>query len=320
MSFPIPVCLFMFQRKDTVLRIIERISEVEPEKMYLISDNGRNDEEKQRVAECRAAAEAAINWPCEVIKDYAEENRGVFHNIGMGAMRVFEKEETAIFLEDDNLPETTFFSYCQEMLERYKDNDRVLWVCGTNYLAKYDNPSGESYMFTQQLLPCGWASWRDKYVKYYDKFFEKYNETVLFRMRDIYRVKPLYEQQLRSINNERNRYLNGQGFRSWDFQMIFSIMSNDLLGISPVNNQIKNIGVDALSEHGGVNFDNVMTKRFCGMESHPLEFPLKHPTAVQIDPIYEEKIAKIILYPWSWRVRKKIKKFLGIFIPKFREN
>ena len=100
--FEIPICLFMFQRKDTVLRIIERISHVKPKKIYLMCDQGRNNEEKQRVAECREAAEKAIDWKCEIIKDYASENRGVFDNIGMGAMRVFEHEETAIFLEDDN--------------------------------------------------------------------------------------------------------------------------------------------------------------------------------------------------------------------------
>ena len=184
-QFDIPVCLFIFQRKDTVLRIIDRISQVKPQKIYLMSDQGRNEEEKKRVQECRKAVEAAINWNCEVIKDYAAENRGVFENIGMGAMRVFSQEEVAIFLEDDNLPEITFFSYCKQMLEKYKDNDRVVWSCGTNYLGKYENSSGESYMFTQHLLPCGWASWEKKYTKYYDSFFDTFNETIKER------IKPL---------------------------------------------------------------------------------------------------------------------------------
>lgn len=313
-QFNIPVCLFMFQRKDTVLRIIDRISEVKPRKLYLMCDQGRNAEEKQRVDECRKAAEAAVNWDCELIKDYAEENRGVFENIGMGAMRVFEREEMAIFLEDDNLPEVTFFQYCKEMLEKYADNDRVIWVCGTNYLGKYKNSSRESYMFTQHLLPCGWASWKRKYEKYYDKYFENYTPIVLERMKESYKIKALYLQQLESINRERNRYLNNQKFRSWDYQMIFSIMSNDLVGISPVYNQIRNIGVDNFSEHGGSSFDNIMTRRFCSMDSYALEFPLQHPKTVQIDPIYEDKIGHIILYPFSWRIRKKIKKILfGIF-------
>lgn len=303
-QFDIPVCLFIFQRKDTVLRIIDRISQVKPQKIYLMSDQGRNEEEKKRVQECRKAVEAAINWNCEVIKDYAAENRGVFENIGMGAMRVFSQEEVAIFLEDDNLPEITFFSYCKQMLEKYKDNDRVVWICGTNYLGKYENSSGESYMFTQHLLPCGWASWKKKYTKYYDSFFDTFNETIKERIKPLYRNNPLYKQQMEVIQREYDRMKNGERFRSWDYQMCLSIRANDLVGISPANNQIKNIGVDAFSEHRGVTFADKMTKRFCGMDSYPLEFPLKEPQTVLIDPIYEKKIGNIILYPLDWRIRK----------------
>lgn len=319
-QFDIPVCLFLFQRKETVLRIIERISQVKPRKIYLMSDAGRNEEERGRVAECRAAVESAINWDCEVVKDYALENRGVFQNIGLGAMRVFEREEKAIFIEDDNLPEVTFFQYCKEMLERYEDNDRVVWVCGTNYLAKYDNSGKESYMFTQHLLPCGWASWKSKFVKYYDSYFQNYTDIVVSRMRETYENKALYKQQMESIDGERQRMQNGEPFRSWDFQMCFSIRANDLLGISPCRNQIKNIGVDMLGTHGVGN--DIMTQRFCGMESYPLEFPLKHPTTVLVDPVYEKKIGNIILYPLSWRIRKpfgKIKRKILSVIRRKRE-
>lgn len=314
-QFNIPVCLFIFQRKDTVLRIIERIAEIKPTRLYLMSDEGRNDEEKQRVKECRETVEKAINWPCEIIKDYAKENRGVFANIGLGALRVFEKEEYAIFLEDDNLPELTFFPFCQEMLEKYKDNDRVLWICGTNYLGQYDSNANESYMFTQNLLPCGWASWAEKFTTYYDKYFDNYTETVLMRMKDEYRIKALYDQQMLAVHRELDRKERGVCFRSWDYQMMFSIMSNDLVGISPVNNQIKNIGVDVYSEHGGSSINNIMTKRFCGMESYPLSFPLHHPATVQIDPIYEDKINRIILYPWYLRLKTNVKRVLKVFFP-----
>lgn len=317
--FEIPVCLFVFQRKDTVLQIIDRISQVKPRKMYLISDQGRNEEERQRVAECRRVAENAINWKCELVKDYAQDNRGVFGNIGLGAKRVFEQEEVAIFLEDDNLPETTFFYYCQEMLERYRDNERIVWVCGTNYLGKYYNETYDSYMFTQHLLPCGWASWKNKYEKYYDAYFSHYNKNVTQRMKATYRNIPLFKQQIESINREYNRMQSGEKFRSWDYQMCFSIRANDLLGISPAYNQIKNIGVDSFSEHGGVSYSDIMTQRFCGMDSFPLEFPLRHPETILIDPDYEEKIGNIILYPLSWRIRKpfgKLKRKIFSFLKK----
>ena len=318
-QFDIPICLFIFQRKDSVEKIIRRISEVKPKKIYLMSDQGRNNEEIERVIECRQAAEKAIDWECQVIRDYAVKNRGVFGNIGLGAMRVFEHEETAIFLEDDNLPEVTFFQYCQEMLERYKDNDRIVWVCGTNYLGKYQNCTNDSYMFTQHLLPCGWASWKNKYERYYDAYFSHFNHNVIARMKYCYCNAALYKQQLESMMAEYNRMKMKTSFRSWDYQMCFSIRSNDLLGISPAYNQIKNIGVDDFSEHGGISFADKMTQRFCGMDSYPLVFPLKHPETVLVDPEYERKIGQIILYPLEWRIRKplgKIKRKILSFLKK----
>lgn len=218
----------------------------------------------------------------------------------MGAKRVFESEERAIFLEDDNYPEITFFQYADEMLERYEDNERVLWVCGTNYLPEYHNEHNDSYFFTQHLLPCGWASWRDKYLKNYngelnnlfdykDAFFKTYN------------TKALAEQQWASILNEYNRKEQGKKFFSWDYQMLFSIRSQNLLGIAPCVNQIRNIGADNDSTHGGTSLRMIMTRRFCEIPTKPMEFPLRHPSTIEEDKVFDKKTGKIILYMQSQR-------------------
>lgn len=313
MQFNIPVVMILFKRKNTSLKILERISQIKPKILYLMSDEGRNDEEKQLVAECRSAIEQNINWECTVVKNYATENRGVYANIGLGAKWVFEREEKAIFLEDDNLPEITFFAFCEELLNKYEDDNRVLWICGTNYLGKYNSPTGDSYMFTKHLLPCGWASWANKFNRFYDGdlTLAKDNE-LLERLKYEYPKKSLYNQQIDNITRELIRQERGERFGSWDYQIAFSVRINSLYGISPCNNQIQNIGVDAFSEHGGTSFNNVMTRRFCGMSSYPLEFPLKHPKAVLIDLNYEKKIGKIILLPIRNRIFRKIKKILVI--------
>lgn len=149
-TFDIPVVLILFKRKDTVLQIVEKLRQARVNKIYLISDQGRNSEEIKRVNETRRAIEQAIDWECTVIKNYAEENRGVYGNIALGAKWVFEREKYAIFLEDDNLPELTFFPYCKELLNRYENDTRIMWICGTNYLGKYQAQDGASYMFTKQ--------------------------------------------------------------------------------------------------------------------------------------------------------------------------
>ena len=299
----IPVVVFIFKR-DKAVEVIKRIAEVKPLKLYILADNGRNEKEQAEAKRCRELVEEAITWDCEVIKNYATENRGVFENIGMGARWVFEREKRAIFLEDDNLPEITFFQYCKEMLEMYEDDTRILWVCGTNYLGKYPTEDGSSYVFTKHMLPCGWASWSDKFLKFYDGSLRLCeNELILSRVKREYFNIRLYRQYRRSWLHEFRRTKNGKKPVSWDYHMDFALKANGLYGISPCYNQIKNIGVDQFSEHGGTSFDDVMVKRFCGVETYPMSFPLKHPHTVLPDYTYEREIARILTYP----IRKRLK-------------
>ena len=316
-QFDIPVVLFLFKRKDTVLQIIDMVRQVTPEKIYLLSDEGRTSEEKEIVKDVRMSVEHAIDWPCTIVKNYAIENRGVYENIGLGAKWVFEREEKAIFIEDDNLPEITFFQYCKEMLERYEDNSKVLWVCGTNYLGDYACANGASYMFTQHLLPCGWASWSNKFLKYYDFDLELADDPyIMGNLLQSYADKRLYQQQYDRIWEEKLSRDNCGKFCSWDYHMLLTIRAHQLLGISPAKNQIRNIGVDANSIHGGSSMANIMTKRFCGMDSYPLDYPLVHPKTVMIDDDYEKRISNIILMPFQYRLKTylstAVKKMLGM--------
>lgn len=318
-EFNIPVALFLFKRSDTVLRIMKVLEKVRPKKLYLIADGPRNDDEKKEVDKARKKIEESITWECEIIKNYSQFNRGVYQNIACGAIWVLKREETAIFLEDDNLPEETFFKFCEELLIKYKDNEKVLWVCGTNYLEKYRTKNEDSYVFTKLLMPCGWASWSHKFEKNYDgdmTFFD--DEEAMERIKKSYINQPLYKQQIVSGKSELYRKNKGNDFSSWDFQMALSIRAKDLYGISPVNNQIVNIGVDEYSIHGGNSYDNEMTRRFCSIESFPLEFPLKHPKSVERDLKYEDLVENIILFPRSQRYKEFVaaivKKAFGISI------
>ena len=311
--FNIPVVLIIFRRSDTLERIVNRLREVKPNKVYLLGDQGRNDTEIKEVEYCRNLVESLIDWPCEVIKNYAESNRGVYKNIGEGARWVFEREEKAIFIEDDNLPELSFFRYAEELLQKYENEPKVAWICGTNYFT--DIESNYSYCFTQHLLPCGWASWSHKFLEVYDGTLDSFENKKLKRIfRKSYRNKflMLYQQQL--ISNERYKYNMTGTFVSWDYQMLWSIRSKNLYGIMPLKNQITNIGVDEFSIHGGVDNNSIMTGRFCEIKSLPLEFPLKHPNSIDIEAEIEDKIGNIILPPIKFTFRqiisKQIKRFL----------
>ncbi len=304
----LPVALFIFKRSQTLPKIFEKIRRYAPEVVYIIADGHRDDEEKLLVEETRLIAEGLIDWKCKVVKNYAAENRGVYENIGQGANWVFEKEERAIFLEDDNLPEESFFLFCEELLEKYKNNENVFWVCGTNYLERYE--ATNDYVFTKHMLPCGWASWASKYQKYYDGELKLFSEENIQYLKRKYDSRSLFEQDLDNFYKTKRLLETDKRKSSWDRQVAFTLRFHDLLGISPVKNQIRNIGVDEHSTHGGNSLKKTMTQRFCELNTFPISFPLRHPKSISVDKAYESKVEKIILLPLSKRVLMKIMYFI----------
>lgn len=308
-QFDIPIVLLIFKRKDALIKIINKIREISPSKIYILSDGGRNEKENSEIKECRKIVEKQIDWECEIIKKYSETNIGVYENIGLGAMWVFNQEKYAIFLEDDNLPEVSFFKFCREMLKKYENEEQVLWICGTNYLGEYENKY--SYVFTHNLLPCGWASWADKFLKYYDYNFDKViTKQVKKEMLKTYQNKALFTQEIENIERELKRKMLKEKYFSWDYHMIYSIRVNNLYGICPIKNQIKNIGVDEFSIHGGSSHKNKMVENLCSMDSYELSFPLIDPPKIEINKNFENLIEKKILFPLDIRVKRTIKKIL----------
>ena len=125
-------------------------------------------------------------------------------------------------------------------------------------------------------------------------------------IRGSYLTSRLYRQEQDSILSEYRQGKSKGRYRSWDYHMIYSIRKNNMLGISPAVNLIRNIGVDDISEHGGSNMKNVMTKRFCEIPIYPIEFSLKHPLSIEIDKDYEKKIEKVITKPYSQEISTKV--------------
>lgn len=317
--FNIPIVLFLFRRSETLPDIIARLREVKPSKVYLLADEGRNEKEIKEAHTARALAESLIDWDCEIVKNYASENRGVYKNIGEGAKWVFEREKTAIFIEDDNLPETTFFEYAEELLLRYENDPRIVWICGTNYFTEMQ--SDYSYEFTQHMLPCGWASWADKFNHCYDgelkTFSDKQKRKEFVKG---YKNKWLALWRMQHIYEEYVRHTKGRKFVSWDHQMTWSIRSQNLLGIVPTRNQITNIGVDNFSIHGTVSKEQVITDRLCEVPSRALTFPLIHPNGVFVNETNEKALAEIICPPhkmvFRYVMSNRLKKLLGFDMAK----
>lgn len=316
--FEIPVVLMTFLRTDGALRIIDRIRQVRPKKIILLSDGPRNEREKAIIDDLRLKIVSAIDWGAEIVRVFPDKNQGVFCNIGLGAKQVFQTEKWAIFLEDDNLPDVSFFRYCEYMLRKYEKNQKIFWVCGTNYLGRSNPVDGSDYYFTQHLLPCGWASWSEKFLKYYDSDFSLAKSKTNIRLvKKTYFSKSLFRQQMESIRREMYRKEHFGKYISWDYQTIFSIRANNLLGISPRVNLITNFGTDLISTHLKVRKHDSNVSKFCNVPSYSFPVEIKDPTLIQVEKEYETKVSKIILAPILVRIATPLlsleRKILGVY-------
>ena len=144
-----PVVFIIFNRPDTTAKVFEAIRQAKPPKLLVIADGARID--KPGEAEKCAAARAIINqvdWQCEVLTNYSNVNLGCRKRVSSGLDWVFEQVEEAIVLEDDCLPHPSFFQYCQELLEKYRDDERIMMISGDNF--QFGNETTEySYYFSR---------------------------------------------------------------------------------------------------------------------------------------------------------------------------
>ena len=120
------VTLIFFNRPNTLEKVFEKVKQAKPPKLFLIQDGARegNSEDLHRIKKCRSIVEN-IDWECEVYKNYSDTNLGCGVRPQSGITWVLSQVESTIILEDDCVPDMTFFPYCDEMLEKYKDDERI---------------------------------------------------------------------------------------------------------------------------------------------------------------------------------------------------
>ena len=166
-NFDIAIAFFTFNRIEPVKRVFEVIREAKPNRLYLISDGPRahKEGEDKKVAAVRSYIESNIDWDCQVFKNYSSENLSCGKRLSSGISWVFESEERAIFLEDDILPDVSFFRYCEEMLEHHKNDDNIFLISGNNPIDNlYDIK--EDYTYTKIPFIWGWATWKHSWEKF----------------------------------------------------------------------------------------------------------------------------------------------------------
>lgn len=280
-SLDTPVALLVFNRPETTRRVFEVIRQVRPRRLLIVADGPRSDnpDDPEKVAETRKICEG-VDWPCEVLKNYSDSNLGCRERIASGLDWVFEDSPEAIVLEDDCLPLPSFFRYCEQLLERYRDEERVMAIngfCGVN-----PPESPYSYFFSGHIGCWGWASWRRAW-RHFDIGMKSWPT-----FRDAGLIRTLVDSPAEAEYYTATFDSTYQGLNdSWGYAWLFACWSrNGLSAISTVN-LIQNIGFGEGATHTTGKDHSIRTTALQGVE------PLKHPPFVIRDPKADRAVFRL---------------------------
>jgi len=238
------VLFVLFNRPDTTRQVFNQIRAAKPNRLYLTADGPRPgfpDDEKL----CKQTREivAEIDWDCEVKTLFRDENAGCKNGVSAAINWFFSQEEEGIILEDDCLPASSFFKFCDTLLEKYRHDTRIRHITGCNLQFGKKWGSG-SYYFSNRTHVWGWASWRRVWDDY-DLNLDKYNATdIKQQMKNIY-DDDLVAESWANIFKE----LKAGKINSWAYPLDFANFFNNGLVIIPNENLISNIGFSAGATH-----------------------------------------------------------------------
>lgn len=234
-----PVAIFAYNRPDHTGRLINILAEFKFKNLIFITDGPKNEFDD---INCLSVLNLIKrDWGCQVDYVVSDINLGCKNRVVTGLNYVFQKFESAIILEDDCLPAESFFEFCESILKRYSDDSRILMACGT-VLVEPEEYS-PSYFFSQIPHIWGWATWRNRWQKY-SKDVDNYNQFY-----DLNRISGVYPEPFAWSLCEKLQNIASGDLDTWDAQMTYLAVSQNLLSVFPKKNLIKNIGFDGFATH-----------------------------------------------------------------------
>jgi hypothetical protein len=299
-SFDTPVLLCVFNRPDLTKVALDNLRTVRPKRLYVSADGPRLDvpSDLMKCESVRAQFET-IDWPCEVNTRFLTENQGCGRSIAGAIDWFFSHEEQGVILEDDILPVPYFFSFAQEMLERFRSNDKIFMISGTNLYP--DTTKNLNYFYTSMPAAWGWATWRRAW-KQFD-----------FEMD--YWSSPTGRHQVQEKINNRiaQKYLSicfdevaSSNIDTWDYQWQFSGISNSRLGVTAGQNLVTNVGVLGTHSDGVTKSHYLATSQSFRIDSQKCS-----PVKIVAHKKYERKflVRRALPVILKWLVKTALRRF-----------
>lgn len=277
-----PLILFVYNRENTTRQLLDALSHVKASKIYVFADGPKKEifQDYDQCAKVRALIDQ-FSKRSSIKKFYSDINRGCEKQIPSGISEVLSHEKRCIVLEDDCIPESSFFRYCDELLDYYENDTRIMTISGTNIQVK--KRTSDSYYFSKFTHSWGWATWKRAW-QHYDHNMNKWQE---LKTTNWLREHFTRELSIKIWTNIFDRVVAEQ-MNAWDYRWLYSMWLKRGYTIIPSVNLVKHIGFGSESTH----FRNTTQKN--EMKTRQIEFPLRHPKVVSCHALADEFTQRII--------------------------
>jgi len=272
------ILFLVFRRPDTTQRVFNAIRSARPKRLYLAADGPRPDRVGEE-ASCSEVREiiSNVDWPCEIKLLFREANLGCRVGVSTAIDWFFDNEEEGIILEDDCLPDQSYFLFCEDLLERYREDNQVMVISG-DYFHGVSHKPEYSYFFSRYNHCWGWASWRRAW-QYYDRDMSQWpglrDTDWLICVGDGHSDFEKYWKNIFDL-------AHAGKIDSWAYRWRFSCWLREGLTALPSINLVKNIGFGQNATHTKSDDDRAWIGR---IPLDAISFPLICPEKVERDVV-----------------------------------
>lgn len=259
------VLFLVFNRPDTTTKVFQMIRQAKPPRLYVAADGARNSKEGEEgeIAKVREIA-TNVDWPCEVKTLFRDKNLGCKKAISEAITWFFENEEQGIILEDDCLPHLDFFHFCENLLDYYAEDEKVICITGDNF-QNNQRRGDASYYFSKYNHLWGWATWRRawQYYKGDISFWPEWSKSDKWQNHTPDKVERNYWE--RTFERVRAAEID-----TWCYSWTCSVWYKNGLTATPNVNLVSNIGFGPDATHTKENDKaSIIPSKEIGVIKHP---------------------------------------------------
>ena len=272
--FDTPILILLFNRPDLTEQVFASVKKIQPKYLYVAADGPRSNkpDDIERCEATRSVVMQHVDWDCEIKTLFQEKNLGCGIAPAAGITWFFNHVEEGIILEDDTVANTSFFTFCNAMLEKYRDNKKIMHIGGDCFIPFTLN---ESYYFTNYTHVWGWATWKRAW-KFFDfnmhSWKQKNKTSFLYKRLHNYKAQNYWRQKFDQMAESDVKDI-------WDYQWTYTCWANNGLSIAPSVNLVSNIGFRSDATHTHFQQSSIANMPTYNLDAESIT----HPSQIKIN-------------------------------------